>query len=269
MDRTRALLEEQGFSVVGGDVEFASARSEANIDHLTQLANLRALETDLPRLLSASATAQEPLALVAFDIDEFKSVNDNQGGHATGDEALVAVARISVACVKGKGTAYRLGGDEFAIVLPNHSAQEALAVAERIRRTVNEIPLTSHRLSLSVSIGVAEFPTHGNDVAALRRAADAATYEAKSLGRNLVRFFGEPAPIAPAVPYEPERRQPEPSGLTGEQSRQIKLDYFRNHFARCPHDNAMLNVKDTTALGDKTNSIYVNCPFCGLSEMIN
>jgi diguanylate cyclase (GGDEF)-like protein len=230
---------------------------------------LRAFEADLAGLLAASAAAGEPLAVVAFDIDKFKSVNDDHGGHATGNEALVCVAQISAACVKGKGTAYRLGGDEFGIVLPNHSAQEALAVAERIRTTVNGIPLTSHKLSISVSVGVAEYPTHGDDVPALKEAADAAAYDAKSLGRNLVRFFGEPAPAAPGIPREPERLQPEPGGLTEEQRRQIKLDYFRNHFAHCPHDNAMLNVEDTTGLGQKTNSIYVNCPFCGLSEGID
>src|SRR5665213_1213985 len=78
--------------------------ADAAIDHLTGLANLRAFDEDVPKRLSDCADAGEPLGLVAFDVDKFKSVNDDHGGHLTGDEALVNIAQVATACVRGKGT---------------------------------------------------------------------------------------------------------------------------------------------------------------------
>ena len=119
-------------------------------------------------------TADEPFCLVRFDIDHFKDVNDKQGGHAIGDEALLSIAKTAMACVKGKGEAFRTGGDEFVLLLPNHTLQEGLAVAERLRREVNVSPRTSRKLTLSVSVGVAHYPDHGDGLDALLKAADAA-----------------------------------------------------------------------------------------------
>ena len=194
--QTRVLLAEQGFGVVGDRIE-VDLRSDADIDHLTAVLNRRAFDADLPKELAVAGDSGEPLALLVFDVDKFKSVNDEHGGHATGDEALAAIAETSATCSRGTGVAYRLGGDEFAIILPNHTTQEAVAAAERIRRRVNENRLTSRNLKLSLSIGVAEFPVHARDVAGLKDSADRAAYDAKNLGRNLVRVFGEPPPTAP------------------------------------------------------------------------
>ena len=80
-------------------------------------------------------------------------------------------AQFLAQCVRGKGEAYRPSGDEFVLVLPNHIATEAAAVAERIRHTVHAKPITSRSLTLSVSVGVAVFPTHATDLPALERAA--------------------------------------------------------------------------------------------------
>lgn len=266
-EQTLLLLTEQGFEVVNNIIAIET-RSEANVDHLTALRNRRAFESDLTKSLAAATKSGEPIALLVFDIDKFKNVNDDHSGHATGDQALVAVAQIAAKCVARKGAAYRLGGDEFAAVLPNHTIQEALAVGERIRSTVNEAKVTSHNLTLSLSIGVAGCPAHGEDAASLMESADKAAYDAKDLGRNLVRVFGE-APPTVIGPREPIRREPAPGGLTDEQRRKIRLEYFRNRTARCPHDDVLLEVQDTTGLGQQTNSIYVSCPFCGLSEELD
>jgi len=123
---------------------------------------------------------------------------------------------------KHKGVVYRVGGDEFAILLPNHVADEAVVVAERVRRTVNGQPLTSRGLNIGLSMGVAEYPTHAKDGDALGGAADRAQYESKELGRNVVRSFGEPRPAAPA-PREPERQQPQPGGFTEAETKAIRL----------------------------------------------
>jgi diguanylate cyclase (GGDEF)-like protein len=227
------------------------------------LLNRRALETDAPSILAA-ATADAPVALLFFDIDHFKKVNDEHGGHAIGDEALISVATVANACVAGKGTVFRYAGDEFIIVLPNHSTDEAIAVGERLRRAVHGTPITSQSLSLSLSIGIAISPDHGQDLATLQHAADQALYDAKELGRNLVRVFGEERPAR--VNRLPARRQPDASGLSHSQQEAIRRDYFRTGIARCPNDEAMLQVQDTTTFGKTRNSIYVSCPLCGLTE---
>lgn len=188
----KITLDKAGLRIVAATR--AKRNDPALMDVLVPLPGRRAYDADLADAVAAAATAGEPLSLIAFDIDDFKSVNDDHGGHGTGDEALIAVARIADRCVRGKGTAYRLSGDEFVVILPNYTAQEARALAERIRRTVNERRLTSRDLTLGVSVGVAELPTHATDVAALKTAADAAAYDAKRLGRNLVRVAGEGLP---------------------------------------------------------------------------
>jgi diguanylate cyclase (GGDEF)-like protein len=119
----------------------AKRSDPALADVLVPLPGRRAYDADLPEAIAAAQAEQEPLALVAFDIDSFKSVNDDHGGHATGDAALIEVAKLADACVRGKGTAYRLSGDEFVMILPNHAAHEAVAVAERLRRTVTSVRL--------------------------------------------------------------------------------------------------------------------------------
>jgi diguanylate cyclase (GGDEF)-like protein len=164
----------------------------ASTDDLVKLKNRRGFAADVARMLTEASAAAEPLALVRIDVDDFKRVNDHHGGHAVGDEALVAIGAVLRACVRRKGEAYRVGGDEFVMLLPNHMTDEAAAVAERVRRTINGRPLTSRSLSLSVSVGVAIYPDHASDAMTLAHAADQASYEAKNRGRNLVRVFGAP-----------------------------------------------------------------------------
>lgn len=238
--------------------------SALHTDELTGIRNVRAFNEALESLLVSSAEGGVPLCLVLFDIDKFKSVNDDHGGHATGDEALVAVASIAAKCSSGKGTVFRLGGDEFGILLPNHVAEEGAAVAERIRRAINGAPLTSRNLTLSVSMGVAEFPTHA-DAAGLRQAADKAAYDSKNRGRNLVRVFGEPPPAKPG-PREPERRPPSPKGFTDDERRNIRENYFRRRVAYCPRDEAILDVHVLNEFGRTTKGLMVRCPLCGTHD---
>ena len=162
----------------------------ASTDDLVKLKNRRGFTADFAKMFS-EASAAEPLAVMRVDIDHFKRVNDEHGGHAVGDEALIAIGDLLHTCVRGKGQAYRVGGDEFVVLLPNHTTDEATTVAERVRLTVNSRALTSRLLTLSVSIGVATYPQHALDAVSLEQAADRASYDAKARGRNLVRVFGE------------------------------------------------------------------------------
>lgn len=232
-------------------------------DVLVPLQNRRGLEQEFGG--RAGELPAGPMCFVFFDIDNFKQVNDEQGGHDTGDEALISIAQVAGACVSGKGSAFRLGGDEFVMLLPNHSLQEGLAVAERLRREVNAVPRTKRQLTLSVSVGVAVYPKDGGDFDALKTAADAALYQAKAANRNVVRYYGEAEPVA-AGPREPDRREPDPGGLSADERTTIRESYFRSRVARCPRDQALLNVQDATAMGQSTRSIHVWCPLCGLQE---
>jgi diguanylate cyclase (GGDEF)-like protein len=180
----------------------------ASADDLVKLKNRRGFAADFAKMFS-EASAAEPLAIVRIDIDHFKRVNDKHGGHAVGDEALIAIAGLLQTCVRGKGEAYRVGGDEFVLLLPNHTTSEATMVAERVRVTVNSRPITSRLLTLSVSAGIAIYPEHALDAVTLEQAADTASYDAKHRGRNLVRVFGEPDPTGTTRTRVVERRVPE------------------------------------------------------------
>jgi diguanylate cyclase (GGDEF)-like protein len=265
MDEALAALKgdltidlEQRVLTTNGAVPIVDA---ALMDQLVPLKNRRALELAFGQL---TEDKNEPLCVVLFDIDHFKDVNDKNGGHAIGDEALVSIAKTAAACVRGKGEAFRFGGDEFIILLPNHSLQEGLAVAERFRRAVHGSSHTSKGLPLTVSVGVAIWPEHGENAEAVREAADQALYDAKHRNRNLVRYFGEPAPTA-TVEREPERKQPDLGDLTSEQQLKIRQDYFRSRVARCPNDDALLEVEDVTSFGQSTRGLFVTCPLCGLT----
>lgn len=198
-----------------------------------------------------------------IDIDHFKAVNDTHG-HAAGDLVLKGVARIIRSVVEGKGEAYRYGGEEMMTLLPNHSKEEALAVAERIRRT-----LESHEeqgIRVTASFGVATVGEHGNDAASLLKAADTALYDAKKRGRNLVRFFGEPEPVFPERIREPERKAPVPGGLTADQKRFLRKQYLQGRTIKCLKDLTPLEVVDITDDDSVGREFLVTCPLCGQSE---
>ncbi len=121
---------------------------------------------------------------------------------------------------------------------------------------------------LTVSVGVAQAPEHGDTLEALRSAADTALYDAKGRGRNIVRFFNEPAPIAEPEPRETARKAPASNGLSAEEEAGIRESYFRSGRARCPKDQAKLRVTEADAMGDRTVGLLVLCPMCGLNAYI-
>jgi diguanylate cyclase (GGDEF)-like protein len=153
-------------------------------------------DRDLEEFVKRAVKKQRPLALLMLDLDKFKAVNDEHG-HPIGDEVLRDLANIVRTQIEGKGCVYRYGGEEVAILLPHFSAREGLAVAEELRIRVEHSDLSSKALKKTVSIGVACIPEHTNEAKALLEKADAALYQAKSLGRNLVRISG------PGVPERP------------------------------------------------------------------
>lgn len=172
-------------------------REQSIHDDLTGLFNRRYLENTLDREESRAARAGSTLGILMLDIDHFKQLNDTWG-HKAGDLALRAVGRLLSALVRNADIATRYGGEEFVIVLPDAAREACLRRAEEIRQRIAEAAATSDPAQnphpLTVSIGVALFPQHGEHWQAVLLAADQALYQAKKLGRN--RVVEAPAPSA-------------------------------------------------------------------------
>lgn len=163
----------------------AQLRDAAMRDPLTKLLNRGAFEQQVRRKLAD--TANRDFALVYFDIDNFKSVND-RFGHAAGDEAIRRCARICKETLRAGDVVARIGGEEFAAILANVTAEQALAVTERIRLQVSQAKLSTGsgaHFGITVSAGIC----HGcgaDDFDRLLQVADRGLYKAKRLGRNRV-----------------------------------------------------------------------------------
>src|SRR5438477_1653420 len=142
--------------------QFEQMRFLADHDPLTNLLNRRSFVQHLDAEVARSRRYTRPLALVIFDLDELKTVNDTQG-HAAGDEALKRVAEALRATIRSGDNAFRIGGDEFAVILPEANEPEARAAAERI----------AEELQLAASFGVAVCERDCEAGALLRQADDA------------------------------------------------------------------------------------------------
>jgi diguanylate cyclase (GGDEF)-like protein len=168
------------------------AQRLAVTDPLTGLWNFRYFQVQADREVESAMRFDRPLSLVIVDLDHFKKVNDGLG-HQVGDEVLSEVARRIRDSTRVPDVVARYGGEEFVVLLPGAGEAGAAATAERIRCAVNSVPVTIRmggesgaRLPVTCSAGVSSFPVHGQTLAGLLRAADAAMYVAKTQGRNRV-----------------------------------------------------------------------------------
>lgn len=234
------------------------------VDELTGLLRRGAFDRSLTNCISEPPS--EPITLIMADIDKFKSINDTHG-HPCGDEILKGVAAIIIQVVGAKGRCYRYGGEEISILLNNYTADEGASLAERIRLRIESSALGSRQLAVTTSLGVAEIPTHARTSTDLLKAADAALYEAKNLGRNLVRISGEPKPD-PTPHRAVAKKQPDPSTLTEKEAEAIRTHYFTYHHAYCPRDNAQLRIIESDATDQLTPSLFIRCALCGHEEWL-
>jgi len=168
---------------------YTSFESMANSDQLTKLFTKRYLLPKLGTQIHDAEQNDQPLSVFIFDIDHFKHYNDSQG-HLAGDEVLRMVGALVKGEVREEDTAARYGGEEFVVVLPNTTKENALAMAEKIRRK-----LESHAFpnaasqplgAVTISGGVATFGDDGRTTNELLGAADQALYLSKEAGRNRV-----------------------------------------------------------------------------------
>lgn len=167
-------------------------RSASQTDLLTGLYNRRGFEAVAEALLGKDRA--RPVAVVLFDLDHFKKIND-QHGHDVGDDVLRQVAAIAKRNFRGVDLLVRHGGEEFLALLPDTSKDEAASVAERVRRAVQDarIPLPDGGVvDVTASFGCAArtYSAHGDHFEDLIKKADMALYAAKASGRNYVATSG-------------------------------------------------------------------------------
>ena len=179
MAHRRALLE----------MEASALRSEVLTDALTELLNRRAFSQNLEHAVSQWERHQRSFVLILGDLDYFKLIND-RFGHLVGDLVLKAVGQRIRSSLRRSDLAFRIGGEEFAVLLMETSVQAGLDVAEKIRRRIEETPLT-------LESGQTVFPTmsfgvgtpDGQDAGKLFLRVDEALYLAKHKGRNRVELM--------------------------------------------------------------------------------
>ena len=171
-------------------------RRQAHFDELTDLPNRRLFLTNLRQEMAKAERHRRFGAVFFIDLDRFKSVNDSLG-HAVGDELLVEVAHTIAMRLRREDSIARLGGDEFVVLLPEvgedqeAAGSHASTIADEIRKLfATPFMIQEHEIHLTISIGIALFPT---DVTAddLLKYADVAMYRAKNDGRDRVRLFSE------------------------------------------------------------------------------
>jgi diguanylate cyclase len=164
-------------------------RAESLTDPLTGLGNRKYFDRMIEDAVQGALANNEPLSLLMFDIDHFKSFNDSYG-HLTGDQVLRLVAMSLKQTIKGQDITARYGGEEFAVVLPNTALRQALTVADHIRRAVMAKELKKKSTGeilgrVTISVGVSMLKPD-DDTDALIERADGCLYAAKRNGRNRV-----------------------------------------------------------------------------------
>jgi diguanylate cyclase len=178
-------------------------RAESLTDPLTGLGNRKYFDRSIDSAVQTALANGQPLSLLMFDIDHFKSFNDSYG-HLTGDQVLRLVGMSLKQTIKGQDITARYGGEEFAVVLPNTALRQALTVADHIRRAVMSKELKKKstgeilgRVTISVGVSILK---PGDDTDSLIERADACLYAAKRNGRNRVICELDPEYVADAHP---------------------------------------------------------------------
>jgi len=161
----------------------------AHYDALTRLPNRTLLEDRINQSILFSKRNKRPFAVMFLDLDHFKHINDSLGHHV-GDLMLIDVANRLMTVIRQEDTVSRLGGDEFILLLQETEAEGAALVARKIKDVIAEpFIFEGSELIISSSIGIAMYPTDGDNLPSLLKSADSAMYEAKDSGRNRFQFF--------------------------------------------------------------------------------
>jgi len=172
-------------------------RAEAELDHLTGLANRRRFRVAFAQEVERWRRYNVPCALLLVDIDFLKRINDTHG-HDAGDVVIRQVANALIEFSRDNDTAARLGGEEFALLLAGTTDERAAVVAERLRQHIAATPV-EHIGTVTVSIGVAACPIHATTERLLYLAGDHSLYEAKEAGRNRIAVARTTTNVSPST----------------------------------------------------------------------
>jgi diguanylate cyclase (GGDEF)-like protein len=179
--------------IAGGSLEnvfHAEMENLANVDDLTRLYNKKSIMNHLEEGFKLAKMMKSPFSIIIFDIDDFKSIND-QFGHTAGDQALREIPDALKGVTRQHDYTGRFGGDEFLIVLRNTSLSNACAIAERIRSRVDKriFRHEGEEFHITISVGVASIDSSTKSADSLFEAADRANYNAKRDGGNRVSAY--------------------------------------------------------------------------------
>ncbi|TML24322.1 MAG: GGDEF domain-containing protein [Actinobacteria bacterium] len=175
-------LAESSIPAIENARRYGEARKLAETDALTGLFNQRYFHDTLRREVTRAHRYERNLALIVFDLDDFKSVND-EVGHLAGDRVLAQAADRLREAVRSVDVPCRIGGDEFAVILPESSAEDADQLYRRVHNSMRGVALGPEGHSLHLSAGIAELE-HGDTAASIFERADAALYRAKDHGKD-------------------------------------------------------------------------------------
>lgn len=160
---------------------------QATRDPLTGLYNRRYLADTIQRELARARREKTPISVAIMDLDDFKNINDTFG-HKGGDAVLMAIAELFLSHMRASDIVCRYGGEEFTILMPNASINTAAGRMENLRKEIEAKPIiyNDKKIHVTISIGVASFPDHGEDDESILWAADNMLYQSKRNGRNQV-----------------------------------------------------------------------------------
>ena len=165
----------------------STIRERARLDSLTELPNRAALDDRLAEEVERSVRYRQPLSVLFLDIDHFKSINDARG-HQVGDDVLRALADTLQATVRSPDFVARYGGEEFVVIAPGTWTVDAAVLGNRIRDAVARHVPQPLGSPITMSIGIAGVPEHGQDAASVLHVADLALYAAKAGGRDRIEL---------------------------------------------------------------------------------
>ena len=166
-------------------------RAQAIRDPMTGLYNRRYMEEAITRDLARAQRRAQKVAMLMLDIDHFKNFNDSYG-HAAGDGVLQEIGQILMKNLRGEDIPCRYGGEEFVIIMPEAKLRDGVARAEVLGSEIRQLTLMhdgQYMGGVTVSVGVAIYPDHGEDAKQVLKAADQALYQAKDNGRDCVVVF--------------------------------------------------------------------------------
>ncbi len=182
------MIAERVALAMTGIILRETLRTQSIRDPLTGLFNRRYLMETMMREFSRAMRRHHTVGVIMIDIDHFKVFNDTYG-HDAGDVLLQSLSNYLLKSIRGEDLPCRYGGEEFILMLPEATLEDSIKRAEELRKGIAGIKVVHKGITLkdmTVSVGVAVYPEHGDTVEVILKSADLALYRAKQEGRNRI-----------------------------------------------------------------------------------